>query len=123
MKSLSLLLLRVSTGIYLALWGLFKIIATDRATGLSKKYYAGLLDAEILNYVLGGVQILLGLFVVLGLFRTITYGAQAAWYLAGLIPIVFYIIDPFGLYIVEQAKLTWFPSTTCLLYTSPSPRD
>lgn len=114
MKSISLLLLRASTGIYLALWGAMKIVATERATGVSQKYYAGLLDGQLLNYVLGSVQIFLGLLVVLGLFRTITYAAHAVWYLAGLIPILVYIIDPFGLYIASEAKLLFFPSTTLL---------
>lgn len=114
MKSISLLLLRVSTGIYLVLWGLLKIIATDKAAGVSQKYYAGLLDGQVLNYVLGGAQVLLGLLVIVGLFRTIIYAAQAAWYLAGLLPILFYILDPFAMYLVDTPKLTFFPSTTLL---------
>ena len=50
MKSLILLLLRASTGIYLALWGVMKVVATEKATGISQKYYAGLLDGQLLNY-------------------------------------------------------------------------
>jgi len=114
MKSISLLLLRVSTGIYLALWGVMKIVATEKATGISKKYYGGLLDGQLLNYALGSAQVLLGVLVVLGLFRTISYTAHAVWYFAGLIPILVYIVDPFGLYIAEEAKLIFFPSTTLL---------
>ena len=114
MKSISLLLLRLSTGIYLVLWGLLKVIATEKATGVSQKYYAGVLDGQILNYGLGGLQIVVGLLVCLGLFRTISYAAQTAWYVAGILPIMFYILDPFGLYLVETAKLTFFPSTTLL---------
>jgi len=112
MKSVILLLLRASTGIYLALWGVMKVVATEKATGISQKYYAGLLDGQLLNYVLGGAQVLLGLLVVLGLFRKVTYAAHAVWYLAGLLPILVYIIDPFGLYIASEAKLLFFPSTT-----------
>ena len=114
MKSISLLLLRVSTGIYLMLWGILKIINTEKATGVSQKYYAGLLDGQILNYALGSAQILLGLLVVLGLFRTLAYAGQAIWYLAGLLPIIGYILDPFGWYLVGTGKLTFFPSTTLL---------
>lgn len=114
MKSISLLLMRASTGIYLMLWGLLKVVATDKATGVSQKYYAGLLDGQLLNYALGALQITVGLLVVLGLFRAIIYKVQAAWYLLGLLPIMLYIIDPFGLYIAESAKLTFFPSTTLL---------
>jgi uncharacterized membrane protein YphA (DoxX/SURF4 family) len=114
MKSISLLLLRASTGIYLMLWGLLKVVATEKATGVSQKYYSGLLDGQLLNYALGALQITVGLLVVLGLFRAIIYKVQAAWYLLGLLPIMLYIIDPFGLYIADTAKLTFFPSTTLL---------
>ena len=114
MKSVSLLLLRASTGIYLMLWGLLKIIKIEKATGVSQKYYAGLLDGQILNYALGSAQILLGLLVVLGLFRTFAYAGQAVWYLAGLLPIIGYVLDPFAWYLVDSSKLTFFPSTTLL---------
>lgn len=114
MKSITLLLLRASTGIYLMLWGILKVVATEKATGVSQKYYAGLLDGQILNYGLGALQITVGLLVALGLFRNIIYKVQAAWYLIGLLPIMLYIIDPFGLYIADSAKLTFFPSTTLL---------
>lgn len=114
MKSITLLLLRASTGVYLMLWGLLKVVATEKATGVSQKYYAGLLDGQLLNYALGALQTTVGLLVVLGLFRNIIYKVQAAWYLLGLLPIMLYIIDPFGLYIAESAKLTFFPSTTLL---------
>ena len=114
MKSISLLLLRISTGIYLILWGIMKFIKTEVATGISQKYYAGLLDGQILNYALGSAQVLLGLLVVLGLFRTFAYAGQAVWYLAGLLPIIGYVLDPFAWYLVGSGKLTFFPSTTLL---------
>lgn len=114
MKAISLLLLRLSTGIYLALWGCVKVFATDTANAVSQKYYDGLLSGQLLNYGLGGLQILVGVLVCFGLFRKIVYSAQTAWYIAGLVPILFYILDPFGLYLVGVQKLTFFPSTTLL---------
>jgi len=114
MKQLSLLLLRISTGIYLVFWGIIKLESQDVAVSISNKYYAGLLNADLVNYGLGGLQILVGVLVVIGLFRGFSYLAQAAWYLLGLIPIIPYILDPFGVYLVESARLTFFPSTTLL---------
>lgn len=112
MKSVSLLLLRMSTGIYLILWGLIKLIASDKAINVSQKYYSGLLDASVINYGLGGLQVLLGLLVVIGFMRSIVYALHAAWYLVGLLSITLYILDPFALYFVTEAKVTFFPSTT-----------
>jgi len=114
MKSISLFLLRASTGIYLALWGLYKLIKTESAVSISEFYYFSLLNAETLLLAIGVLQILLGILVTIGLFRSISYIAQAAWYLAGILPILANIIDPFGLYIAEASRLTFFPSTTLL---------
>lgn len=113
MKAITLLLLRLSTGLYLVLWGIIKF--TETANAVSNKYYGGMLSGDTLNFVLGSVQIAVGLAVMLGLFRNISYAAQLAWYLAGILPIMHYIIDPFGLYVAESAKLTFFPSTTLLI--------
>jgi len=117
MKSISLLLLRISTGVYLILWGLVKLSAKDKAVSVSDRYYSGLLSADFVNYGLGGLQVAVGVLVILGLFRSLSYIANCAWYLLGLLPIMPYIIDPFGAYLVESARLTFFPSTTLFFAT------
>lgn len=81
MKAISLLLLRLSTGIYLMLWGFMKLAAKDRAVGVSEKYYDGLLSGDFVNYSVGAIEMLIGLLVVLGLFRSIAYMGQLAFYL------------------------------------------
>lgn len=114
MKAISLLLLRLSTGIYLVLWGIVKLAATDMANKVSDTYYGGYLSGDMINIGLGSLQVIVGTLVALGLARTFSYTAQLVWYIAGLIPITLYIIDPFGKYIADGAKLTFFPSTTLL---------
>ena len=112
MQAVVLLLLRFSIGSYLAIWGLIKLIAPENALKVSDKYYGGLLNAELINYGLGALQVALGLLVILGLFRKLVYPAQALVYFVGLVAIAPYILDPFGLYLVESAKVTFYPSTT-----------
>lgn len=114
MKAISLLLLRLSTGIYLILWGVVKFNA-DRAAGVSDRFYGGAISGETISLVLGCAQIGLGVLVVLGLFRIFAYWGQVLWYLAGIIPIIVFIVDPLGLYLVDPpGRLTFFPSTTLL---------
>lgn len=78
MKALSLLLLRLSTGIYLALWGLVKLAASDTANAVSDKYYSGILSSYFINLGLGSVQVLVGVMVIVGFYRRIGYFAQLA---------------------------------------------
>jgi uncharacterized membrane protein YphA (DoxX/SURF4 family) len=113
-KATSIFLLRFSTGIYLALWGVDKLINASHAAGLSDRFYGGLVSSEAIIPILGVIQVLIGLMVMLGLFRNISYKAQLAWYAVGIVPIITYIIDPLGLYIADSSHLTWFPSTTLL---------
>ncbi|UTW56806.1 DoxX family membrane protein [Kordiimonas sp. SCSIO 12610] len=112
MKAWSLLLLRFSTGSYLIIWGLIKLAAKDKAVGVSNKYYDGIINGDIANYGLGILEMLIGLLVVLGLFRKYTYPLQALIYFVGLAAIAPYIIDPFGFYIASEQKVTFYPSTT-----------
>ena len=110
MKAISLLLLRLSTGIYLMLWGFMKLGAKDKAVGVSDKYYDGLLSADLVNYSVGGVEMLIGLLVVLGLLRSIAYLGQLAFYLVGAAAIITSLINPLG----EGSVLIFFPSWTLL---------
>lgn len=113
MKAISLLLLRCSTGIYLILWGIRKFDA-EGAARMSDNFYGGLVSGATLNVGIGSLQILLGLVVVLGIFRAYTYLGQVVWYAIGVIPIIAYLVDPFAVFLVEQGRLTWFPSWTLL---------
>jgi len=106
MKAISLLLLRLS--------GFMKLGAKERAVGLSEKYYGGLLSSDVVNYGVGALEMIIGLLVILGLFRSIAYLGQLVFYFVGAAAIVTNLLDPLALYIVETPKLTWFPSWTLL---------
>jgi putative oxidoreductase len=114
MKAISLLLLRLSTGIYLMLWGFLKLGVKDKAVGVSDKYYDGLLSGDLVNYSVGAIEIVIGLLVVLGLFRGFAYLGQLAFSFVGAAAIIASLVDPFGLYIADAARLTFFPSWTLL---------
>ncbi len=114
LKPLSLLLLRLGTGLLLSVWALVKIMAPDKAMGVSEKYYGGLLSVDTLQLPMGVLQLALGLLVVAGLFRKIVYPVQAVVLGFGLLAVGKYIIDPFGLYLLtpDSAQLLFFPSLT-----------
>lgn len=114
MKSVLLLSLRVSTGALLIIWGLIKSQAPEAAIGVSNKYYGGVLSAEAMQGPLGWAQVALGALVILGLGRRIVYPLQALVLVAGAAAIWKYLVDPLGLYLLDEKsrQVLFFPSTT-----------
>ena len=114
MKAALLLALRITTGMLLVIWGFVKIVAGEQAVRISDNFYGGLLSVEALLPLLGAAQIALGLMVVAGLFRNITYILQAVVLVGGALAIWRYILDPLGLYLLdaETRQMLFFPSST-----------
>lgn len=112
MKAATLLFMRISTGLLLVIWGLMKIMSPDAAIGISEKYYSGTVSASALQTPWGLFQIVLGLLVVLGLFRKVAYPLQAAVLVIGALAIWRYILDPFGVYLFAEGtgNILFFPS-------------
>ena len=54
-KALSLLFLRVSTGLLCVIWGLIRVAEPKAGIGVNSKYYAGILASETAQYVWGCV--------------------------------------------------------------------
>ena len=69
-----LLILRVTLGVFLLQWGVEKLILPETTAAIFGHFYfiEGL--SVTLAYVMGVLQILLSLALILGLFRTVTYG-------------------------------------------------
>ncbi|MBV7256571.1 hypothetical protein KCG44_07205 [Pacificimonas sp. WHA3] len=112
MKAITLLLLRISTGVLLMAWGVVKIGAPEASIGVSDKYYGGLVSAEMIQTPFGLAQIGVGLMVVLGLFRKVFYPLQALMLIVGALAIWKYILDPLGMYLLDEnsRQLLFFPS-------------
>ncbi|MGB3722740.1 MAG: hypothetical protein WA979_07980 [Pacificimonas sp.] len=112
MKSITLLLLRISTGALLLIWGFMKIGAPEAAIGVSEKYYGGIVSADMIQTPFGAAQIVIGLLVILGLFRKFAYPLQALILVVGALAIWKYILDPMGLYLLteETRNILFFPS-------------
>lgn len=112
MKSMSLAGLRISTGLLLIIWGLIRVGAPKMGAHVSEKYYAGLGAAHGVQIAWGCALLLLGILVVLGLFRRYTLPAQAVILITGALAIWKYLLDPLGLYLLtsETAQVLFSPS-------------
>lgn len=111
-KAVSLLLLRVGTGLLLVLWGALRVISPAAGPGLASKYYSGLFGGQALQIAYGTAEIVIGALVVLGLFRRLAYPLQALILVPGALMLWRYLLDPLGIYLLdkESSQILFFPS-------------
>lgn len=114
MKAVLLLALRATTGALLIVWGAIKAFSPETAIHVSDKYYSGVLSVEAAQTPIGWAQIGLGGLVILGLFRRVVYPLQAAVLVVGALAIWKYLVDPLGLYLLDEEtrQVLFFPSST-----------
>lgn len=114
MRAGSLLLLRIGTGLLLVLWGTLRVVSPTAGPGLANKYYGGFLDLQIVQIGFGAAEVVIGLLVVLGLFRRVSYTLQALILVPGAIVLWRYLLDPMGLYLLDKdsSQILFFPSIT-----------
>jgi putative oxidoreductase len=112
MKAWSILFLRVSVGLLLVLWGAIRLGSPEAGVHVSDKYYMGLMSMEALQRPIGAAEAVLGLLVVLGLFRRFVLPAAAVVLVVGAAAIWRYLADPLGLYLLdaESRQVLFFPS-------------
>ncbi|MBI4512558.1 MAG: hypothetical protein HY702_00470 [Gemmatimonadetes bacterium] len=88
--------LRLGLGVFLALWGVDKLVATDGALGIFRRFY--LMEVgQALVQALGVLEILLGLAIVFGFLRTLSYGLGLAADTVSTLASWKEILDPWGL--------------------------
>ena len=73
MKRWGLLLLRVTTGWLLVLWGIDKFQNVAHGQAVADTYYFGIGTQAAVQQIFGGIEILLGALVILGLWRRRAY--------------------------------------------------
>lgn len=109
MKNVSLLLLRVSLGWLMVIWGADKVFNIQHSLVVAEKFYFGLFTSTNLLPVLGALQMLIGLSIVVGYARKWTYPVLAVLNAGSLMAVFKSVLDPWG----------WFLSgTNALFYPS-----
>ena len=113
-QAIVLLLLRLGTGLLLALWGSLRVFSPEAGPGLADKYYSGIAGGQAIQVGFGGAEMMVGALVVLGLFRRISYPLQALILVPGALMLWRYLIDPLGAWLLEPAssQILFFPSIT-----------
>jgi len=109
MKQKALLLLRVSLGLLLVIWGADKLLNVDHGMKVSEHFYGNLVSAPSMMTAFGVIEIILGLAIVAGLGRRYTYPAMLMVTGVTLIAVWKSIIDPLGK-MFEGGELLFYPS-------------
>ena len=109
MKAGSLLLLRISLGLLMVLWGIDKLVNTKHGLLVSAHFYLDLFTSPLLLKVFGVAQILLGVAVLLGIARRVAYPVLLVITAVTLLGVWRSIVDPWGWYL-EGSNVLFYPS-------------
>ena len=109
MKRWGLLLLRVSTGWLLVMWGLDKLVNVEHGQRVAESFYLGLGSQAVVQNVLGVLEAILGLLVVFGLWRKRAYPVTFVVLLITALAVWKSIIDPWG-WFLEGSQVLFYPS-------------
>lgn len=109
MKTWSLLLLRVSLGLLMLIWGADKLVNVEHSMLVSEHFYMGAFSVVLVLKAFGVVQTAIGVAIVLGLLRRWVYPVLIATTAVTLLGVWRSIVDPWGWYL-EGANALFFPS-------------
>ncbi|MBU1284127.1 MAG: DoxX family membrane protein [Gammaproteobacteria bacterium] len=109
MKQISLLLLRISLGWLLVIWGADKVFNVEHGMAVANKFYFGFLAAENILQVAGVLQMLVGLAVVVGFARRWVYPVQVLLNSASLLAVAKSVLDPWG-WVFSGTNALFYPS-------------
>jgi putative oxidoreductase len=73
----ALLVLRVTLGLFLLQWGVEKFVVPQSTTAIWSHFY-GMNVPQVLGYIFGAAEIAIAACILLGVARTVTYGAALA---------------------------------------------
>ena len=109
MKAKALLLLRISLGFLLVIWGADKLLNVDHGVKVSEHFYGNIISAPSMITAFGVIEIMLGLVIVVGMGRRYAYPALLLVTGVTLVAVWKSIIDPFGR-IFDGGQILFYPS-------------
>lgn len=91
----ALLALRITLGLFLLQWGVEKFVVPQNTPGIWGYFY-GLDVPQTLAYVFGAAELAIAACLLLGLFKTIAYGAAMALHAVTVVVTWRQLADPWG---------------------------
>jgi putative oxidoreductase len=91
----ALLALRITLGLFLLQWGIEKFVVPQSNVFIWEHFY-GVNLSQALGYAFGAAEIAIALCMIVGLFRTIVYGAALILHAVTVLVTWRQLIDPWG---------------------------
>lgn len=95
-NALGLLVLRLFLGVFLLQWSVEKLILPSSAIRISQTFYSVALP-QSMPFVLGTAELALSIALLLGFFRTVSYGLALAIHTVTVMVSWRQLLDPYGL--------------------------
>jgi hypothetical protein len=109
----SLALLRVSLGTFLLVWAVMKFVVPKGTIGIFRKFYGVSIDADI-SMFLGALQVALAVLIIIGLWRTWSYGLGVLVHGFSQMASWRETLDPWALYINDKPKMLFWAGVPVL---------
>ncbi|MCA1583474.1 MAG: hypothetical protein LC791_01420 [Acidobacteria bacterium] len=109
MSTFPRVLLRLSIGYLLVIWGVDKLVNPAHGLAVSSRFYFGWFSVPWLMTLFGVVQVVLGALVMAGAWRRYTYPVVAVITGMTLLGVWRSIVDPWGWYLTGSNAL-FYPS-------------
>ena len=103
----SLALLRVSLGAFLLVWAVMKFVVPKGTIGIFRKFYGVNIDADI-ALILGSLEAALAILVIIGLWRTWSYGLAVLVHGFSQTAVWRETLDPWALYLSDKPKMLYW---------------
>jgi len=93
--SRALLALRITLGLFLLQWGVEKFVVPEANVFIWGHFY-GMEVSQTPGYIFGALEIAIALCIIVGQFRTVTYGAALILHTVTVLATWRQLIDPWG---------------------------
>jgi len=110
------LLLRISLGGFLALWGIDKLVASDDTVKIFSHFYKLPIGTSIV-WIIGWLEILLGLSIGIGFKRKYSYLIGLIVHLISTVSSWKQLLDPWGKYLIDGKNSHLFLASIPVLAT------
>lgn len=108
-RPVALLVLRISLGWLMVVWGVDKLTNIGHAQAVAESFYLGVGSGTAFLTVAGVLQVALGLTVVIGFLRRFTWPALALINGLTMVAVWKSIIDPWG-FVIDGGNLVFYSS-------------